>query len=150
MNESAQGRLARFIKRVIKQRGLTLRQIEDRCGISRGYLSQLTTGHAENPTVDKIAVIADGLEIEVEEIIEAILGRKLRTSVPPSVHELPDVLHALKLMEGVMLSPDLLEIVQAGVTLSPKAQSMLAGFARDLKENAVRGGRKARRKKETS
>ncbi|HLG13380.1 MAG TPA: helix-turn-helix domain-containing protein [Blastocatellia bacterium] len=150
MSKAARGRLAGYINRVIKQKGLTRRQIQQRCGISSGYLSDLTTGRAENPSVDLIAVIAKGIDVEVEEVIEVILGRRLRTSVAPSVRELPDVLHALKLLERVVLNPDLLEIVQAGIGLSPKSLSMLAGFARDLKQNATRSGRKSRRTKETS
>jgi transcriptional regulator with XRE-family HTH domain len=52
--------------------GLTLRQMETRTGLSNPYLCQVETGKVSNPTVLAILAIADGYQIPVEGLIDAI------------------------------------------------------------------------------
>lgn len=50
--------MASKIKHLREKRGLTLRDVERDTGISNAYLSQLESGHAQNPTLKKVRRLA--------------------------------------------------------------------------------------------
>lgn len=56
-----------IIKEVLKQRSLTINELADKLGMSRGGVSQIING---NPTVESLQKIADVLEIDISELFE--------------------------------------------------------------------------------
>lgn len=73
--ESQTAHLARVLKKSISALGLSLREIERRLGLSRGYLTRLFAGEMDLK-VDHVVEIAKALGIEPEEIF--------RLAFPPS------------------------------------------------------------------
>ena len=68
--------LADFIRRTMRDKGLSLRDVEERSRgrISNSYLSKLLSGSSRNPTGDKLAAIADGLGVPLKELHRATGG----------------------------------------------------------------------------
>ena len=56
------GDLSRYIRKVMKEKNLTQRDIELRSGgkITDGYVADILSGDAKNPSVDKIKALARG------------------------------------------------------------------------------------------
>lgn len=48
-----------------KRRGLTLRQLADRSGVSNPVISQIETGHTRSPRWDTIDKLAKALDMEI-------------------------------------------------------------------------------------
>src|SRR6266516_1748952 len=59
------------LRRIRKHRGLTLRQVESKTGISNAYLSQLETGRAGNSSPPMLQKLADIYDVEYEALIRA-------------------------------------------------------------------------------
>jgi transcriptional regulator with XRE-family HTH domain len=64
--------LARLLRGRREQLGMTLRQMEERVGLSNPYLCQLERGQVRNPTVLKALALADGYEIPLGELVDAV------------------------------------------------------------------------------
>jgi len=54
------------IRKIRKQRKLTLEQLSKRCGIDRTYISKIESGKIRNPYIPTLEKIADGLSVDVE------------------------------------------------------------------------------------
>src|SRR6185436_11253849 len=76
VEEGKQTQLADFIWRTMRDKGLKLRDVEERSGgrVSNSYISKLLGGHARNPTGDKLATIAAGLGVSLRELQAAAGG----------------------------------------------------------------------------
>ena len=80
--------------RMLRQRkGMSLRELSIKAGISTSYLSDLERGTRGAPTAPVLERLADGLEVSVD----ALLGRE-KTSATPLLDE-ADVAFANKLRE---------------------------------------------------
>ena len=54
------------IRKIRKQKKLTLEQLSRKCGIDRTYISKIESGKIKNPYVPTLEKIADGLSLDVE------------------------------------------------------------------------------------
>ena len=81
MNFSEKLKFARKVK------GLTLREVEDKTGISNAYLSQLENGHILDPSFVKMMVLIRFYNLDVEDFAgeEPILSVKVDGSLPVGV-----------------------------------------------------------------
>ncbi|HEV8580134.1 MAG TPA: helix-turn-helix transcriptional regulator [Thermoanaerobaculia bacterium] len=95
--------LNQVLKRSIKALGLSLREVEKRLGMSRGYLTRLFSGEMDLK-VDHIVDIAEILGVEPEEIF--------RLAFPSSRAEPGFAVQRLRETFGVSAEPD--EAVEAG------------------------------------
>lgn len=81
--------LAIQLKRIREFRGLTLREVEKRTGISNAYLSQLERDEASNPAPRKLAELAECYEVPYESLMEAAgyIDRSMFASGPDRVSQ---------------------------------------------------------------
>ena len=56
------------IKKYRKQKGLTLKELADKCGVSAGYLCHLEKGNRDNPSIEVMENIAIVLGKSIPEI----------------------------------------------------------------------------------
>lgn len=56
-----------YIKKVIKDRGLTLQNVADHCDMTKGYLSQLLNNKVQNPSATKLNALYQYLNINPQE-----------------------------------------------------------------------------------
>src|SRR5215217_8419172 len=70
------GQLSRYVKRVLKEKGFTLRDIEVRSGgeITDGYVADILRGAARNPSALKIKALARGLGVDAHELFDIACG----------------------------------------------------------------------------
>jgi transcriptional regulator with XRE-family HTH domain len=70
--------LIEYVKRIMRQKNLTLRDIEENSDgeISNSYISKILNGRVENPTADKILALARGLRVDPHEVFAAISGQE--------------------------------------------------------------------------
>ena len=59
------------IRKLRKERGLSLRQFALMIGIDKGYLVDVEYGR-KSPTLDTLAKIACGLDVEMSELLEGV------------------------------------------------------------------------------
>jgi transcriptional regulator with XRE-family HTH domain len=128
--------LSRYVSQVMRAKGLSPRDVAVRSGgqITSGYVMGLMKGIARNPSVDKLAALANGLDVDVHELFDAacqptlqgnrrqqgndtlrsleLLDLARRLAVCP-----PALISSLKtIADGAMiLSPDELEAVARSV-----------------------------------
>jgi transcriptional regulator with XRE-family HTH domain len=102
MNES----LSEYVNRIIKQKGLTQKDVADRSGnIAKGYVSEISSGKVTNLSTDKLQELAKGLDVDVMELCAIACGAEYSaTGFDPLVF--------LDLMEKVLVEPDLAEILK--------------------------------------
>lgn len=58
-----------YLRELRKQAGLTLREIEDRTGISNSYLSQLENGYIDQPSPRNLQKLAEAYGISYESLM---------------------------------------------------------------------------------
>ena len=56
------------IKEIRKERGLTLKELAEKCGVSAGYLCHLEKGKRDNPSTEVMGNIAKVLNKTIPEI----------------------------------------------------------------------------------
>jgi transcriptional regulator with XRE-family HTH domain len=137
--------LRQYVKRVMRRKNLTLRDIEMRSGgrITDGYVSGIIAGVAKNPSVDKIRALADGLGVEVAEVFHVACGLPAISDGSPR----PDPyssLALLDLMQRVVLTPELLDFLCELVTLPTQERlSLLRTLRSFVREGRYLNGREA-------
>jgi transcriptional regulator with XRE-family HTH domain len=127
MNKTNAEDLKRYVKRVMKQKGLTLRDIEIRSGgkITDGYVSGIITGIAKNPSVEKIKALAQGLGVSIDEVFHVACGTlDPRTSKLQGMDSSQFVM-LLDLMHQIVVNPDLMEILKELVYLGPDERAVM-------------------------
>lgn len=72
--ESARDSVAENLRRHRLRRALSMRELADRAGSSKGLLSQIERGVA-NPTLDVLSRLAEALDITVSDLIRPVLLR---------------------------------------------------------------------------
>lgn len=63
--------LASRVVAIRKQRGLTLEQVRDRTGLSKGYLCEIEHGE-KNPTLDVLALLAEALCVPASALLDPV------------------------------------------------------------------------------
>lgn len=75
--------LAEFVRRLMHEGNLKASEVERRSkrggrkGITRGYVIQIKNGQSLNPSKDKLQALADGLGVDVSELLSHALGRNV-------------------------------------------------------------------------
>lgn len=77
--------LADFVRRVLKEKNLTTRDVEQRAKrkgkqINNGYVSRIVSRTATNLTVDKLKALAFGLGVQEKEIFDHVLSDPLESN----------------------------------------------------------------------
>lgn len=79
-------KLSKELKNIRKLRKLSLREVEEKTGISNAYLSQLERGEAENPTPQKLQKLAECYDVSYVDLMKAAgyLKRNTQTNQTPT------------------------------------------------------------------
>lgn len=127
--------LGDYVRSAMKRKGLTLRDIERNSGgrITDGYVSGIINGEAKNLTVEKLKALAAGLGVDVIDLFEAACGN-FDQAKQQAVNDPSHSLMVLALMQKVVISPELTEILQEIVRISPDDRPMVLRALRTLNE----------------
>ena len=104
--------LDEYVKRVMKLKGLTQKDVQRSSGgrITDGYVASITTGRARNLSVDKIGALADGLGVDRDELFHVACGTSEELNDRRKEGPTVDPLMILETVQKVVASPDVTEI----------------------------------------
>lgn len=138
--------LGEYVKRVMKLKGLTQKDVQRMSGrrITDGYVASITTGRATNLSVDKLLALADGLGVDADELFHVACGQQLDDDAKK--RNGPDSLMILETVQKLVMSPAVTQILNEVVRLSPEERAGLLEF---IKERGS-ARRKSRRKTKTN
>jgi transcriptional regulator with XRE-family HTH domain len=127
--------LGDYVRSAMKRKGLTLRDIERNSGgrITDGYVSGIINGEAKNLTVEKLKALSAGLGVDVVDLFEAACGNFDQAKQQP-VNDPSHSLMVLALMQKVIISQELTEILQEIVRIPPDDRRMVLRALRTLNE----------------
>ena len=128
--------LGEFVRRVIKEKDLKLRDVERRSGgqITNGYISGIINGKITNLSVDKLKALAVGLEVDAHEIFAAAIGEPRRKVSEISSAAISDAQWLVDLMQEIVASPELTDLVHDLVSLSRDELAIVMKATRSLSE----------------
>ncbi|HXU36433.1 MAG TPA: helix-turn-helix domain-containing protein [Blastocatellia bacterium] len=121
---SETSRLSEYVRRVMKLKGLTQNDVERMSGgrITDGYVASITTDRATNLSVEKLVALADGLGVDIDELFHVARGlpeEERKTSYTA------DALRILDVIQKAVVSPDVTEILDEAVRMSPEQRRLL-------------------------
>jgi transcriptional regulator with XRE-family HTH domain len=139
--------LGEYVKRVMKLKGLTQKDVQRMSGgkITDGYVASITTGRAKNLSVDKIRALADGLGVDADELFHVASGVPKDLGRGRKDGHAPSPLMILDTVQKVVASPDVTEILQQVVRLSPEERRVLLKSLKRLGESEKKSQRKTKR-----
>ncbi len=132
--------LSRYVRLVMKQRGLTLRDVEARSDgkITDGYVADILRGAANNPSAGKIKALARGLGVDPHTLFEVICGPLHKNTGDPTGEDVPEVGPFLELMQQVAENPALVKIVEEAVLLLPGERAVVLKSLKSFNERKGR------------
>ena len=146
MAKRNEGHLSRYVRHIMKQKGLTQRDIESRSGgeMTDGYVSNILSGAARNPSALKMKALARGLGVDPHMLFDVICGPFEQPAARQSGEDRLDVVLVLEMMQEVAQSPELMKLVQEAVELEPEDRAAVLESIESLNQRK----RKAQRRKE--
>lgn len=144
MAESNKGPLSRYVRRTMKQKGLTLRDIEVRSEgrITDGYVADILRGAANNPSAEKIKALASGLGVDAHALFDVICGPfELRKGEAPG-KDTSDLELFVEMMQEVAESPELMKVVEEAVQLLPDERAVVLEALHSLGQRRRKTGRR--------
>ena len=127
--------LSAFVRRVIRQKGLSIRDIQARAGgpdqIAASYISRIINAKVSNLSVDKLTVLAQGLGVDPFELFAAASGRRMREARGGV-----DAMELIDTLQQAVADPASLEVMRRWLTLGPEYQSAVLEWIRFLSDGA--------------
>ena len=122
--------LSDYVQRVMRQKNLSVRDVKERAGdkIAASYISRIVNGKVRNLSVDKIVILAKGLEVDAYEVFAAAYGK------PPQTASGIDASLLLDTMQQAILQPESLEVLQRWLMISPEYQQSIVHWIRFFSE----------------
>lgn len=136
MIKTGKGDLSRYVRRVMKQKGLTQRDVESRSEgkITDGYVADILSGDAKNPSVEKLKALAHGLGVDLHEIFDIACGASETDAGERQSPALFDTVSFLEMMLEVAESSELKELVQEVIQLWPEERAVALLMLESLNE----------------
>jgi len=127
MRRLGKEKLSDYVRRVIRQKQLKLRDVERRAGgeITNGYISGIINGRIKNVSLEKLKALAKGLEVDVYELFSAAMGEARPLTEEGTSYAQPDVLWLLGIMQEIAGSPELLKILHELVQMPAKDREIV-------------------------
>ena len=137
---------AEYVKRVMKLKGLTQKDVQRLSGgrITDGYVASITTGRARNLSVDKIAALAEGLGVDTDELFHVASGMTTESGDGRKPGYSVDPLMILEAVQKAVASPDVTEILDKVVRLTPEERRVLLKSLNRLGDNDKKTSRKTK------
>ena len=149
MIRSDRGDLSSYVRRVMKQKGLTQRDVELRSEgkITDGYVAGILSGSAKNPSVEKIKALARGLGVDLREILDVACGASERPAGERRSTTPFETLSFLEMMLEVAESPVLIELVEEAIQLRPEERALTLLMLKSIneREQTTKRGKKSPR-----
>jgi len=122
MADSRQESLREYIARIMKEKGLRVRDIRRRSAgtITESYISEILKGVAANPSIEKLVSLARGLGVEPVELFKVASGGPLGEDESRKLVDRSYAVKVLDMMRSIALSPDLVAIAEELGKLSEK------------------------------
>lgn len=127
MRRVGKEKLADFVRRVIREKQLKLRDVERRAGgeITNGYVSGIINNRIKNVSLEKLKALARGLEVDVHELFASAMDEPRQLADEVSSYAQPDILWLLGMMREIATSPELLKMLHELVQMPPKDREMV-------------------------
>jgi transcriptional regulator with XRE-family HTH domain len=127
MNRLGKENLADYVRRIIRQKQLKLRQVERDSGdqITNGYVSGIINGKINNVSLEKLLALAKGLNVDPYELFAAAIGEQRQTANELSPYNPPDAHLLMELMQEMANTPDLMKMVHAVVQMPSKDRQIV-------------------------
>ena len=134
------GQLSRYVKRVLKEKGFTQRDIEIRSGgeITDGYVADILRGSARNPSALKIKALARGLGVDAHELFDIVCGPLEPGASQQQNMYAAGVVEFLDMMQEIAENPELTRILEEAVQLLPEERSIILESLKALNERRLR------------
>lgn len=134
MNKAGSETLSEYIKKVVKQKDLKLRDIERNSEgkITNGYISGIVNGKITNLSVDKLKALALGLDVDAHDIFAAALGEERHKVRSLSNKSTPNAQWLIEVLQEILASPELTNLVDELVHLSRKERAMVMKVVQSL------------------
>ena len=133
--KSDQDSLSAFVQRIIRQKNLSIRDIQTRAGgpdkIAASYISRIINAKVSNLSVDKLTVLAEGLGVDPFELFAAATGRQML-----SARGGVDALELIDTMQQAVSNPASLEVMRRWLRLGSEHQSAVLNWIRFLSDEA--------------
>jgi transcriptional regulator with XRE-family HTH domain len=107
--------LGEYVSRILRQKGLSLRKVEANCHnkLTASYIGRIAKGKFNNPSMETIAALAEGLGVDLNEIFTVAYGK------PPSEAETSLLVFA-DAVQKMAMNPELIELVRGWEKLNNK------------------------------
>ena len=130
MSEPNNETLTDFIQRILRQKALSLHDVERNSdgAITSSYISKIARGNIKSISVETIAALAVGLDVDPFDVFAAAYGRPYRTEDEMSPLLLIDV------MQKVVTYPQLVQVIQSWPKMSAKSRASLLQYIEILIE----------------
>lgn len=137
--------LGNYIQLLMDQKGLRAIDVERKCDkrITNSYISRIIKGEVTNPTVGTIDALAQGLDTDPYELFAIAYGKSRRDSAEIAAASPLVLIEALRLL---IMNPQLVDLVQIWVTLSPDEQATLLSSIKDATGRETKKGKRQRKK----
>ncbi|MFP5260591.1 MAG: helix-turn-helix domain-containing protein [Blastocatellia bacterium] len=125
MGKYVKENLSQLVRRVIREKKLSLRQVQELSGgqIEKSYISRIMTGNVKNITLEKLVALARGLDMDPHILFSAYyFDPRPAAGEPLDVIEL-SLTEFTALMQKVAVNPKFVEIVEEVVQLHPGEQT---------------------------
>lgn len=144
MTETSVETLTEFIKRILRQKGLSQHDVERNSdkAITSSYLSKIINGKVNSIGVEIIVGLAKGLDVDPFDVFAAVLGRSNTRDGEVSSSLLIDI------MQKVVADPQLVIVIKKWPKLSVKGRTVLLQYMEVLSEpTSQKKSRKKKKKK---
>jgi transcriptional regulator with XRE-family HTH domain len=137
MRRLGKEKLPDFVRRVMRQKQLKLREVERRSGgeITNGYISGIINGRISNVSLGKLKALAKGLEVDVHELFSAAMDAPQSPADPAPAYAQPDMQLLLGIMQEVAVNPEMLKFLHELVQMSPRDREMVAKVSETILKN---------------
>lgn len=115
--------LGQYVRRIMKQKGLTQQQIEERSEhrITSAYVASICTGRAKNLSIEKLKGLALGLGVDLPELIQVAYNLSDQTT-DSRTNSYSDPALVLYILQKVVAYPELMQVLQDWSNLPAKKQ----------------------------
>ncbi len=128
--------LSKYLERVMRQKGLSPKDVARRCGLTNSYIGRITKGQGGNISVDTIIKLATGLGVDAHEIFTAASGIPIKnTGIDP--------LLLLDLIQKAISDPKTINLMREWLDLPANKQKSLFDFIRFLNEKPKKKRKKS-------
>ncbi len=136
MAKTNKGPLQTYVKRIMAQKGLTLRDIEMRSDakITDGYVADILRGTAANPSAEKIRALAVGLGVDAHALFDVVCGPFAPGTGQASEYTPANTFEFVETMLEVASNPELMKIVDEAIQLMPEERSVVLKSLRAINE----------------